>query len=338
MSTSPPKTEDVARAAGVSRATVSYVLNDRRDARVSDATRERVLEAARNIGYVGSPAARALRNGRGEVVLFLVPEWEVEGQLELLLEEIGQRVAQQNLVCLRYEGSRWQGSLDSVLSRIPAACVITFDPLSAADAQTLKSAGVPEVTARLLDRPGKPHTTAISQDAIVAAQVDHLLDQGYRRLAYLAIEEPRGQDFTAARTAAFERICSDRSVTHTHSATVRRGGSAIAEAVAQWTSETNDPLGIVAWNDLTGLGIISAANDLNLPIPGRLGVIGGDESLIAALTRPTLSSVRFNLQSEAAGIAAQIAAALGNQLIDQEATSEAVSVIERESTDRLALL
>ena len=52
MPPSPLTVTDVARAAGVSRATVSYVLNGRRDVRVSEPTRERVIETARRLGYV----------------------------------------------------------------------------------------------------------------------------------------------------------------------------------------------------------------------------------------------------------------------------------------------
>lgn len=327
-------TADVAREAGVSRATVSYVLNDRRDVRVGEDTRRRVLEIARRLGYSGSPAARALRTGRGDVVLLLIPGWEVAGQFELLLEEIGQLVAQHGLVCLRYEGPHWRGALNKLLARIPTACVVTFNPLDEADAQALASAGIPEVTARLLDQPGHPHTTAIAQADIVAAQIDHLLQQGYRRLAYLAIEEPRGQDFTAARTAAFHDICRARGVTGAESATVTCDLASITTAVQKWAAQAVEPFGIAAWNDVTALGILSAAAASNLSIPGDLGVIGGDNTSVATLSRPTLSSVRFDLPTEARHIATQVATAAGYDADHAVSTAAVVEVIERESTDR----
>lgn len=328
-------TSDVAREAGVSRATVSYVLNDRRDVRVSEDTRRRVLDVARRLGYSGSPAARALRTGRGDVVLLLVPGWEVAGQLELLLEEIGQLVARHQLVCLRYEGPHWQGSLHKLLSRIPTACVVTFAPLSHDDARALTSAGIPEVPAWLLDQPDQPHTTAISQSAIVGAQIDHLLERGYRRLAYLAIDEPNGLAFTTARTTAFQTICQARGITQIHYATVTGDLAHITETLQTWTSSTEEPLGIAAWNDLTGLAILSAAAITGIEVPNHLGVIGGDDTPLAALTRPTLSSVRFNLPAEAASIAFDIAAAIGITA-DNPNHSEvpAVEVMPRGSTQR----
>ena len=65
---------DVAAAAGVSRATVSYVLNGVHD-RISERTRERVFDAAERLGYVPNAVASALRAGRTEVVLLALPSW-----------------------------------------------------------------------------------------------------------------------------------------------------------------------------------------------------------------------------------------------------------------------
>jgi DNA-binding LacI/PurR family transcriptional regulator len=334
MTDGPIRTEDIAREAGVSRATVSYVLNDRRDVRVSDTTRRRVMDVARRIGYVGSPAARALRSGRGDVVLLLIPGWEVTGQLELLLEQIGRLVAQHNLVCLRYEGAHWQGSLNKVLSHISAACVVTFDPLLEEDAKALQAAGVPEVLARLLDRPGKPHTTAIGQKAIVAAQIDHLLGQGYERLGYLGMNEPRGQQFVEARIAAFDEICRARGLTGMTSTLVDWDREIITEVLGGWVGASPEPLGVVAWNDLAGLGILSAAAELNVRVPDELGVIGGDDTLIAALARPALSSIRLDLVSEAEGIAAGVAKALGRDTQLHAPAGTVVEIIVRESSKR----
>ena len=65
---------DVAAAAGVSRATVSYVLNGVHD-RISERTRERVFDAAERLGYVPNAVASALRAGRTEIVLLALPSW-----------------------------------------------------------------------------------------------------------------------------------------------------------------------------------------------------------------------------------------------------------------------
>ena len=331
------KSADVAQAAGVSRATVSYVLNDRRDVRVSDTTRKHVLEVARRLGYIGSPAARALRSGRGDVVLLLVPDWDVSGQLAVLLEDIGSLVAQYGLVCLRYEGSLWQGSLDRILGRIPAACVVTLSPLGDNDAQALDSAAIPEVPAWLPDQPGHPHTTALHQADIVQAQVDHLLQQGYHRLAYLAHEEPRALPFTEPRITAFQDICRIHGILDAPYAIVSLDLDTIRHTLQTWTAQAGEPLGVVAWNDVTALGIISAATAMGINVPNDLGVMGGDDTPVATLTRPTISSVRFDLPAEAQVIANHIAGAIGSSTDPAAGKTAAVIVVPRQSTARTRL-
>src|SRR4051794_33842882 len=68
---------DVARLAGVSRATVSYVHNDTPQQTISGPTRARVLDAAARLGYAPSAAARTLRTGRSDIVLCLLPDWPI---------------------------------------------------------------------------------------------------------------------------------------------------------------------------------------------------------------------------------------------------------------------
>lgn len=174
MSKTTPTSADVAREAGVSRATVSYVLNDRRDVRITPATREHVLTAARRLGYQPSPAARALRAGRGDVVLFLLPDWDTTGELGRFLEQVGNLISKEGLVCLRYEGAQWQGQLSSLLGKVTAAAVITFSPLSETDAQVMALSTIPEVRAWLLDGP-EGHTLRIDQAAVVQLQIDRLV-------------------------------------------------------------------------------------------------------------------------------------------------------------------
>src|SRR5689334_6002200 len=91
----PPTSADVAQLAHVSRATVSFVLNNVWDNRVSEETRERVLKAASELGYVPHAMARSLRAGRSNLVLMPFFDWPYNldslsflQQLETQLEEL----------------------------------------------------------------------------------------------------------------------------------------------------------------------------------------------------------------------------------------------------------
>src|SRR6185312_14686232 len=88
---------DVAREAGLSRATVSYVLNDTPHQKIPDETRQRVLATAARLGYAPSAAARALRSGRSELVLCLLPDWPMGPQVGEMLEHLSSSLAQYGL-------------------------------------------------------------------------------------------------------------------------------------------------------------------------------------------------------------------------------------------------
>jgi len=320
----------VARAAGVSRATVSYVLNDRRDVPVAEATRQLVLEAARELNYQPSPAARALRAGYGEVVLVLLPEW-ASTQFADVFAEVGNRISRHGLVCLRHEGPHWREQLPRLLGRVTAAAVITMEPLSPGDAAALQRAGVPEIRLWWLDQAGRGRRTAIDQAEIVRSQVDHLLQRGFRRLAYVALEAPDAERFLEVRVRSFTEICAARGLSRPGVATGLRDLDAVATAVRSMRGRASKPLGVCAWSDVTGLAVLNAARSLQLDVPGQVGVIGVDDTSSASLSLPALSTVRLDLAQEAALTAHQVAAALG---IGEQAPPprEAVVVVQRSST------
>src|SRR6185503_9607789 len=79
---------EVAQHSGVSRATVSYVLNGTPNQTISAETRQRVLDAAERLGYTPYAPARALRSGRSDVVVFLLPEWPIGASIARLVEDL----------------------------------------------------------------------------------------------------------------------------------------------------------------------------------------------------------------------------------------------------------
>jgi DNA-binding LacI/PurR family transcriptional regulator len=323
---------DVARVAGVSRATVSYVLNDRQDVKITDAVRRRVRAVAHELGYQPSPAARALRTGRGDVVLLLLPEWETTGEVGRFLEETARLVTNQGLACLRYEGAAWRNDLGRLLTLVMAAAVVTFEPLAAVDAKALANAGIPEVQVFILDQPGQPHMTRIGQKDVVAAQMEHLRARGYMSFGYMAAEHPHTEGFQAERIAAFRSMCDDLNLAGSV-AVVANDLAVVTATVDDWLRRSSKRLGICAWNDHTAIGILTSARQLGVDVPQRLGVIGCDDTPTARLVVPALSSVRFDLKREAAGVAQQLAAALGRSASENtQHDAEAVEAVPRAST------
>ncbi|WP_395656549.1 LacI family DNA-binding transcriptional regulator [Nocardioides sp.] len=325
-----PTSTDVAREAGVSRATVSYVLNGRSDVRITDATREQVLSAARRLGYQPSPAARALRVGRGDVVLFLLPDWDTTGELGHFLESVGNLTSEAGFVCLRYEGPQWQGHLAALLGKVTAAAVVTFSPLSARDAEAMAASTIPEVRAWLLDGP-EGHTLRIDQREVVQLQVDRLVSRGYHSLIYAVIKDPRNQQFIDARVSAFKDLVAAQGITDTDVVVLAGRLDEFVDVVRSMRDTHGSPIGVCAWNDMTAAGILSAAHILGLAVPDQIGVIGVDDTPLAALTAPPLSSIRFDLTQDAALIAATVASTVGVPHEWPAVASDPVTLVTRAS-------
>jgi DNA-binding LacI/PurR family transcriptional regulator len=323
---------DVAVAAGVSRATVSYVLNNRADKQVTAETRSAVLTAAEQLGYQPSPAARALRSGRGDIVLVLLPDWDTAGETGRLLATTGRLLAGRNLPCLRYEGAQWQGRLRHLLTAVTAAAVVTFQPLSRADATAVENAGIPELRAWLLDQPGHPHTTRIDQADIVRAQVEHLLVREYRQLVYAAAIDPPNQGFVDARVAAFHQMCGERELQSAKVTVLPADPAQAAPMVRRWT-RSRAPIGVCAYNDVVAMNVLAAARTHGLRVPVDLGVVGTDDNPAGAYCDPPLTTVRFDLTQEATQIAQSVFLALGlDGEMPAEPAANPIQIVHRAST------
>src|SRR5919107_3731640 len=136
-----PTGADVARRAGVSRATVSYVLNNTPHQVIPEQTRQRVLAAAAELGYTPSAAGRALRSGHSDVVLLLLPDWPIGPSVGVLLESLSSALAEQGLTFVAHPRSAGRPVSD-VWKAITPAAVITFEELDAVEDARLQAAGI----------------------------------------------------------------------------------------------------------------------------------------------------------------------------------------------------
>lgn len=323
----------VAAAAGVSRATVSYVLNNRVDKQISETTRQSVLAAARELDYSPSPAARALRSGRGDVVVALVPSgWDTGGEIGRLLAEVGRELGAHGLAFMRSQVVPRPGFVRELLQSVTAACVVSFEPLSDADQAVLDSAGIGEVRAWMLPLPGGRSSLRIDQRDIVRFQMEHLLAVGCERIVYAADEEARGDDFVMARTDAFASLQSELELAPNPPTFLRRGRDAGTEAVQDWT-RGDTRVGVCAFSDIVAGRLLAVARDLGIDVPEQLAVIGVDNSPFADYLVPPLSSVAFDLTHEAIYVAADIVRALDpTQASTPQGDHSSVWVVRRAST------
>src|SRR5689334_1883909 len=133
---------DVAREAGVSRATVSYVLNDVPHQKIAPATRQRILDAAARLGYAPSAAARALRSGRSDIVLCLLPDWPIGPTVGDLLQKLSSSLAAEGLTLLAHPRARDDRPVAELWKAVTPAAVIAFEPFEDHEQAAMRAAGI----------------------------------------------------------------------------------------------------------------------------------------------------------------------------------------------------
>ncbi|WP_282692247.1 LacI family DNA-binding transcriptional regulator [Streptomyces sp. CC208A] len=296
QSPGPPVTSaDVARLAGVSRATVSFVLNATPSARISEATKAKVRAAAEELGYVPHAAAASLRSGRTDLVVLpasvsamgrLFSDWVDE--LETALGDRGYTVV------LHGDRSAAPVTAARAWARLrPAAVVSMGDARMTAEAvQVLLQAGTKAVVT-VASAPVEGAFTLIGDQADVGvAAIEHLVGRGRTRIGVVMPAERGLAAFSEPRLAGARRVAAEHGAEITP--LPMRYSDEAAAALATLCRE----LGLDAvfgYNDEYAALLSAALADRGVAVPGQIAVVGADDLLLARVVRPRLTSVRYHL-------------------------------------------
>jgi LacI family transcriptional regulator len=284
--------KDVARAAGVSVASVSRALNGHDS--VTDETRARILKAANDLRYVPHAGARSLITRRTDTVGVLLPDLHGEFFSELIRGmDIAARVSGRHLLISSSHGSAseaaqailtLQGRVDGLLVMSPHA-----------DTRML-AANLPEALPIVLmnTRIASGSYAALSVDNYggAAAMMRYLVDGGYRRIAFIggpaqnfdADERLRGyRDALAAEHAVETILPGDFSEASGY------------KAGLELCARRDRPDAIFAANDIMALGCLFALTEHGLRVPDDIALAGFDDVPIARFASPPLTTVRVRI-------------------------------------------
>jgi LacI family gluconate utilization system Gnt-I transcriptional repressor len=300
---------DVSELSGVSEMTVSRVLRNRGD--VSEATREKVLGAARDLGYVPNKIAGALASQRVNLVGVIIPSLsnmvfpEVLQGISEVLEDTG---LQPVFGVTHYSADREEGVLYEMLSWRPSGIVIAGLEHSESTRAMLESAGVPVV--EIMDTDGTPVDSAvgISHRRAGRQMAQAILAAGYRRIGFLGTKMP--DDHRARkRMDGFEEALAEVGVTLADRE-FYAGGSALLkgrEMTQAMLDRTPDLDFLYYSNDMIGAGGLLWCLENGIDVPGRLGLAGFNAvELLDGLPRrlATMDSCRREIGRKAAEIIA----------------------------------
>ncbi|TGD67803.1 LacI family DNA-binding transcriptional regulator [Tabrizicola sp. WMC-M-20] len=300
---------DVSEASGVSEMTVSRVLRNRGD--VSDTTRERVLEAARRLGYVPNKIAGALASQRVNLVGVIIPSLsnmvfpEVMTGISDVLEDTG---LQPVVGVTNYLPEREESVIYEMLSWRPSGLILAGLEHSEASQAMLAQAGVPVV--EIMDIDGTPVDSAvgISHRRAGRQMAEAIVAAGYRRIAFLGTQMPNDHR-AKKRLAGFEEALAreglelaDREFYSGGSALLK--GREMTEAVLKRSPDVDF---LYYSNDMIGAGGLLYCLAQGIDVPGRVGLAGfNGVELLDGLPRrlATMDACRLDIGRLAAEIIA----------------------------------
>jgi len=318
----------VAEQAGVSVATVSYVLNNAPNQTITPATRERVMEAVRALDYAPSSAARALRLGRNDVVLLILPDWPPSLAVAQLSDALATHLSGQGL---RLVTEREGPGPSRTWRTLSPVAVLKFGDLDEADKEAMASAGIVAIDHLVVTRHPE-YAPYFSQQAIGAAQVNHLYERGHRNIAYAAATGMAFQPFSELRRTGAAKACIELGI----------------DGLIEWHMEDsdNDPgnwfagelrdrgsiTAVAAFNDEIAAALLATARTSGVDVPSSLAVIGVDDQPMSRFTDPPLSSVWQNPERMAAHLSEAVRALMARQPLPQPPGADVLDLVVRSST------
>ncbi len=325
---------DVAREAGLSRATVSYVLNDTSGQSIPEATRRRVLEAAQRLGYVPHAAARAMRLGRSDAVLFPLGDVSMTSVLGNAINACSAALNRHGFTLVadatQYEST--EAAASAWLRLGPAAFIdLTMSEHDPA-VQRLVAAGIPRVSADLEVPDGLAAMHVVSLEAR-KVQLAHVAERGARSVVFAApphvVASREGQLLRGRLEAAAEGLGIQLDVEP-----LELTQESIGTAVDRWLARDRPLEAVCADSDDLALPILSALVARGVDVPRDLLVIGVDDLPPSRAMTPSLSTVDWVLEQLGEAIAAGVRSAIATPDAPVRYAPPEFRIMCRDSTNR----
>jgi LacI family transcriptional regulator, repressor for deo operon, udp, cdd, tsx, nupC, and nupG len=287
---------DVARRAGVSQSAVSLVLGGKATGRVGKQTEHAILRAARELGYRPNTAAQTLRLGHSRLLVLAVPDIDnpyFAGALKGAEHEARKHGYSVTMAAV-HDNRDWQPVILDALSSgsVDGVLLFTMYPSTTKERRALRGKAV------LVDAPsaGFP-TIALDVEGGMRSAMLHLQGLGHTAIGHLAAGI-HAETFILRRKSYLDAMRKAKLP-------VRAGWMADApfvisgafEAACRVLGNRDRPSAMVCDSDVLAVGVYKAAKALRLSIPDDLSVVGIDDSMIARILDPELTTVAIPAES-----------------------------------------
>jgi DNA-binding LacI/PurR family transcriptional regulator len=294
---------DIARRLDISRATVSYVLNERESELISEATRERVLAAAREMGYRPNRAAQALAGRRSYLIELFVYGYYPAFYARMLHEfneQVGPTPYQLHIIDpYHWTGTDWGRAEGSW----PIDGIILVDVAPPTEiVESFKERGVPLVWVGIMPATDVDHVRVDLTPALLEA-VRHLAARS-KRVAFLSpwsAEETldKGDPRYPAYRAAMREANLPEEIIMTPNAPGVAGRASAREIIREYVAKNGCPEAMLCFNDERAIATCAALRDLGLRVPDDVKIIGCDGIEETTYYNPSISTIEYPLEETA---------------------------------------
>jgi DNA-binding LacI/PurR family transcriptional regulator len=284
-----PTMEDVARAAGVSRALVSLVM--RQQPNVSPERRARVLEVANRLGYRPNAMARSLASRRTRTVGVVLDDLrnpffaEIAGGVEELASELGYQLL---LGAGGRQARRERAALATLLEYRVDGVILVSPRMRSADI-VAAAAEVPVVMVGRQVRGADADLVMIDENHGTALVLDHLVGLGHERIAH--VDGGKGAGGPQRKSAFLRRMRDHRLGARARIIPGDFTEEAGAAAARRMLAEGELPTAVFAANDLVAVGLLGGFDPAGVQVPGDISIVGYDNISIAHLAHVSLTTV-----------------------------------------------
>lgn len=291
---------DVAKRAGVSSTTASFVLTNRPGTRIAEATAKRIRAAAAELQYRPDPTARSLRTGRTQAVGFVSDEVTLTRYASPMIRGIMDVCAARDHVLIMTETDSRLDELETAV-RVLQTRRVDGLLLGLMRARRITLPQVRSSTPLILVNGLASGRAAVLPDEERGGReaIDHLLAAGHTRIAFIGRpSEELDLDVWATigrRLSGIDRGMAEAGLTFVHEVS---GGLGAWEPELGYTGalevfDSADVTAILAFNDRVAMGVYQAAQERGLTIPDELSVMSFDDEQLASYLRPPVTTMRL---------------------------------------------
>lgn len=282
---------DVAREAGVSMATVSRVLNG--TAVVKEETRQKVLAAIKKLSYRPNAVARGLASKRTKTIGVIVPDVSAQVVAEMVrgIEDIA-RMYQYHIILCNSDGQleREQDLIGTMWEKQVDGLLFMSNDISKELVKTFEEAQLPVVLVNTVDPENRIPSVNIDNHKAAYDAAQYLVKEGAKRILFLGgprdhlvIGEPR---YAGYRDALLEHKLEPISL-ECEKANYEAG----IKALKEWLKKGSAVDAVLAATDELAAAALHACQDSGLDVPRQVKVISFDNTRLAVMVRPTLTTI-----------------------------------------------